>query len=59
MDRQKYELVNASEAQNCAKVEVSHCDEQSAVDDKNAQSLTHSHSVEDSADAMYRPAQSV
>ena len=51
--------MNVSEAQNCAKVEMSRCDEQSAVEDKNAQSVTHYHSVDDSADAMYRPVQSV
>ena len=42
---EKYELMNVSEAQNCAKVEVSRCDEQSAGDDKNAQSVTHYHTV--------------
>jgi len=42
---EKYELMKASEAQNCAKVEVSRCDEQSAGDDKNAQSVTHYHTV--------------
>jgi len=54
--------MNASEAQNCAKVQVRHCDDQSAVDDENAQLVTQYYSVEDNTDvinAMYEPMQSV
>ena len=53
--------MNASEAQNCAKVQVRHCDDQSAVDDENAQSVTQYYSVGGNIDLnnLYEPMQSV
>jgi len=59
---ENYDLMNASEVENCTKVQVRRCDNQSAVDVENAQSVTQYYSVGGNTDlnhTVYEPMQSV